>query len=124
MNLHGIVRAAIGTVNPHQPVILRRSAGYTTSPSGRQVPAYEAPVTVRGQVQSMTTKDLRQLEALNVQNSEVAIYLDGFLDGVVRMSQKGGDLIETQDGKVWLTTNVLEQWPDWVKVAVTLQNGS
>ena len=28
------------------------------------------------------------------------------------------------EGNTWLCVHVLEQWPDWCKIAITLQNGS
>lgn len=130
-NLHQIVRPLINVVNPDISLTIRHSIGYTTDDDGTQIPQYAAPVTVLGQVQSLTSRDLRQIDALNIQPSNLAIYFNGVVDGVVRVSQHGGDLIEFPDplpsnpelaGTVWLTTNVLEQWPTgWVKVSVTLQ---
>jgi len=134
LNLHQLVRGYINVVNPDIDAVLRKSAGYTIDDDGTQIPAYEAPVTVSAQVQSLTTRDLRQLEALNIQNAGIAVYFNGVIDGVLRVSQKGGDLVEFPAvlpdnpelaGTVWLTTNVLEQWPTgWCKVSLTLQNGS
>lgn len=123
MNLHGIVSSAIGTVNPQQQITLQVSAGYTTLPGGKRVPAYEEEVTLLAQVQDLSQKDLMQLEGLNIQGSQKVIYCNGAIQGVVRVSQRGGDLITTADGNVWLTTAVLESWPDWCKISVTLQNG-
>lgn len=124
MNLHSIVFPVISIVNPMQPATLTVSTGYGTNPDGSRVPSYAPPVTVQVQRQELTERDLQQLEALNVQRSMQIMYLNGVVNGVVRMSLKGGDLITTQDGTVWLTTQVLEQWPDWVKVSVTRQDGS
>lgn len=127
MNLHGIVSGAIGMINPLIPISVQISTGSTTAASGKRAPSYANPVTLQGQVQPLSSKDLRQLDALNIQGSERAIYVNGILNGVVRFNQKGGDLITIVGGVnagVWLVTTVLEQWPDWVKVAVTLQNGA
>lgn len=49
------------------------------------------------------------------------MYISGMLNGVQRLTQVGGDLITLVDGTLWLTTAVMEQWPDWVRVSVTLQ---
>lgn len=98
------------------------AGGYTTSPSGKRTPLQSAPYTASAQVQALTTKDLHQLEALNIGGSSRKIYLNGFVSATVRVSQKGGDLVALPDGTNYLTTAVLEQWPDWVCVAVTLQN--
>lgn len=126
MNLHAIVAPAIGVVNPHVAATVRRSAGYTTSADGEQVPTYtETAVLV--QVQALTYSDLQQLDSLNIQGVRRAVYLSGAVMGVVRVAQRGGDLMVfapgvLPEGNVWLAAHVLEQWPDWCKVAITLQN--
>lgn len=193
MNLHGIVQGAIGAVNPHVPVSVRVSTGYEVDEDQgfRQVPAYADAQVVQGQVQSLTYDDLRQIDSLNIQGTKRAIYLYGRIDGLVRVENKGGDLItvpgasfvgsisgttltvssvnsgrlslndvvsgsgvdeatrisalgtgigydgtytvdvsqtieseQMTSGAVWKVVQVLEQWPDWCKVAVTLQDGS
>jgi hypothetical protein len=121
MNLHAIVRGAISSVNPDIPVQVQISTGYTTTSAGKRVPSYAAPVTMTAQVQALTSTDLRKLDGLNIQGSMRTMYLSGSLNGVSRLNQKGGDLITLPDGTVNLTTMVLEQWPDWVKVACTQQ---
>lgn len=124
MNLHGIVRSAITTVNPDITVLVQVSDGYETLAGGRQEPAYQDAYAIPAQVQSLTFKDLAQLQGLNLNGTKRAIYLYGRFDGVVRSLMKGGDLITVTAGVnkgVWLVVQVLEQWPDWCKVAVTLQ---
>lgn len=122
MNLHAIVSGAVGAVNPQQMCILQTSAGYTTGPSGKRTPQYAPPAYPMAQVQSLSTGDIRQLDALNIQGSQRKIYLNGSVSAIVRVSKRGGDLVTTPDGSVWLTTAVLEQWPDWCCVSVTLQD--
>lgn len=127
MNLHGIVRAAVGTVNPTIWVSIQRSTGYTTSDDGTRVPSYAPPVDVRAQMQSLQYNDIAQLDGLNIQGQRRALYLDGNWEGIVRADGKGGDRVTLPDGSVWLVALVLENWADrdgWVKVAITLQNGS
>lgn len=124
MDLHGIVATAVGVVNPLQPLTIQVCTGYTNV-GGKRTPTYAAPaVGVLGQVQALTFSDLKQIEGLNLQGIKRAIYIEGRIDGLVRESGKGGDLVTTQDGNVWLVSLVLEYWPDWCKVAVTLQNGA
>ena len=123
MNLHAVVSGVISAVNPNQPATLAVSTGYSTSASGARTASFAAPVTVTAQVQELTQRDLRQLEGLNLQGAQRSVYLTGALSGTLRVTAQGGDLVTLQDGSVWLTTAVLEQWPDWVKVAVTLQDG-
>lgn len=127
MNLHGLVSGAIAAVNPFVPCTIQASTGYTTDAAGKRVPTYAAPFTIPGQVQALTFKDLTQLDGLNLNGTRRAIYFNGRVDAIVRVDNKGGDLITIADGVnagVWLVALVLEQWPDWVKVAVTLQDGS
>src|SRR5262249_52908497 len=125
MNLHGIAGPVIGAINPNFPVIFEGSAGFTKAPDYSQKPAFYAPVSILGQVQELTSKDLQHLENLNLQESAVAIYLYGVSNGVVRVSQIGGDRITVPQGPatgVYKVVKVIEQWPDWVKVAAVLQN--
>jgi hypothetical protein len=130
MNLHGIVSGIISAVNPMTPATLQISTGSTTNAGGVRTPTYGYPQQVSAQIQALTADDLRQLDGLNIQGTKRGIYLMGKLDGLVRVDGKGGDLITFPDGTVWpfgttwLTVQVLEQWPDWCKVAATLQNGS
>lgn len=129
MNLRAIANAATRRVNPNVPATLRRSTGYTTSESGRRTPSY-ANEAVEVQVQALTTSDLRLLDSLNIQGATRSVYMNGAAAPVVRDSQQGGDLFVFDAGvlgptaQTWLCTQVIEQWPDWCKVAITLQNGS
>lgn len=125
MNLHGVVSGAIGAVNPFITGTVQVSTGYTTSDDGSQVPTYDTFDDVQMQVQALTYRDLLQVEGLNLNGTRRAIYMNGRADGVVRSLMKGGDLITIADGAnagVWLVAYVLEQWADWTKIAVTLQN--
>lgn len=127
MNLHGIVRGVIPAVTPDISVVLSTSTGFTVDPNSyAQVPAYSS-AQVGAQVQPLTSKDLKQVDAIN-QNGEMrGIYLFGVSHGVVRSLEKGGDLLTWQDEdgvySEWLCVQVLEQWNvGWVKVAATRQN--
>lgn len=79
-----------------------------------------------GQVQPITWRDLQQLEGLNLQGTRAKIYVYGQVEGLVRVTNRGGDLITFPDGSVWLVAQVLEGWhtAGWCSVAATLQNGS
>lgn len=126
MNLHGIAAPVIGAVNPNYPVLFEASAGFIQASDFSQQPAYAPSVSVIAQVQELSTPDVQKLEALNLQRNGVAIYLYGIANGIVRVSNKGGDRITVPAGRstsgVYVVATVLEQWPDWVKVAATLQN--
>lgn len=125
MNLHAVVANVIGAVNPLQKIVIQKSNGSTVNSDGSRSPSYEPPVTTAGQVQELTTEDLRHLEALNIQGSTRKVYLNGVIHGIERAAGRGGDLITLQNGSVWLVTAVLERWDTgWCKAAITLQNGS
>lgn len=125
MNLRKLANAATRAINPNIPATIRHSAGSTTSRDGRRVPTYSDPVEMMAQVQALTTKDLMQLDGLNIQGSTHKIYLNDPINGVVRSTQKGGDTItlhsERHGEQTYLVTAVLEQWPSWTAAAVTLQ---
>jgi len=128
VNLHAIASGAVGVINPNLKVTLRLSTGYTVAADGTQVPNYAAPVTgVTAQIQAVSTADLQKAEGMNLGDITTAIYLFGRVNGVNRDELRGGDLIvypagtKFPFGTVWLVTAVLEQWPDWCKVAVTRQ---
>lgn len=129
MNLHAIVRGAISAINPDVMAMVRRSTGApTVLADGTQVPTYSDTV-VRMQVQALTYSDLQKLDALNIQGVRRAVYLNGAVMGVVRAAQRGGDMLifptgTLPEGDTWLCVQALEQWPDWCKIAITLQNGS
>ncbi len=125
MNLHGLAGPIIAAVNPSIEALFTGNPGWTIQEDGRRVPAYLDPVPVQAQVQALSWRDLQQTEGLNLQGTQVGVYLYGVASGAVRVNFRGGDLITIAAGPwagVYLTHVVLEQWPDWVKVACTLQN--
>ena len=129
MNLHGIVSGAIGVINPPTLCTLRTSTGNTTRPDGTRVPGYSDTPLVPVQVQSLTYTDLMKLGGLNIEGIRRAAYINGNPQGIDRQAIKGGDLITMGNlagfpgPTVWLVAQVLEHWPDWSALAITLQNG-
>lgn len=122
MNLHGIVAPYIGAINPFLPIVVRKSIGYATQSNGQRVPTYSEPNIVMGQIQPLAASDLLQIDSLNIQGIKRAVYINGSVDGIIRLDKKGGDLIMTVDERIWLVVHVLEYWPDWSKFVITLQN--
>lgn len=127
MNLAAIANGAITAINPNFPATLYSSTGNQVV-NFVQVPTYAA-FGIAAQVQPLTSGDLRQLDALNIQGASKAIYLNGAALGVIRVKQLGGDLIvfpagTLPEGDVWLVKASLEQWlgSTWAKVAVELQD--
>ena len=124
MNLHQIASGAIGAVNPFVPISIQVSTGSSINAAGQRTPTYAPAVVKPGQLQALTFRDITQMEGLNLQGTQKAVYINGHVAGLVRVLNKGGDLITFPDGSVWLVTLVLEHWPNWTKCAVTLQDGS
>jgi hypothetical protein len=127
MNLHGIVANQIGAVNPFILGTVRLSTGSTTAADKTRIPTYTDLPNVKMQVQSMSSRDLAQIEGLNLNGEKRKIYFYGEVDAIVRSANKGGDLVVIASGVnagTWLVAMSLEQFPDWCSVAVTLQNGS
>jgi hypothetical protein len=125
MNLRAIANGVTRAVNPNVAATLFISTGYTLV-NYVQVPTYDkAPV--QAQVQPITSGDIRQLDALNVQGAQKAIYLNGAALAISRIKKLGGDLVVFPDGTLpegntWLVLASVEQWADWCKVAVVLQD--
>lgn len=120
INWHGLASRAIGLVNPHKNGTVKVSQGYDTSDAGFRVPKYATYRNVPMQVQALSSSDLRHVENLNLQGIMRSVYLYGDVAGVVRSRKKGGDTLEF-DGRVWLVSSVVENWPGWCKVIVTEQ---
>lgn len=126
MNLHGIVSGNIGAVNPQLVAAVTISTGYATDGKGARVPTTQTFGSVPVQIQPLTYKDLELQDVLNLNGTRRSIYLYGAFNGVVRPQMKGGDKIVVggtgPNAGTWLVALVFEQWPDWCRVAATLQN--
>lgn len=130
MNLHGIVRGAINTVNPDILGIWRESTGSTTDAAGHQAPNYTDHAATLMQVQALSGRDLRHTDFLSMQGIKRAVYLFPTVQGVSVPQAKGGDLLQFPMAvgtpvRVWLVVVELEQWSPngtWCKVGVVLQD--
>lgn len=123
MNLHNIAAPAIGSVNPFVPAQISKSGGYTTTPDGSRVPAYAAPVTQRVQKQALSSKELEHMDGLNIQGVLCKAFVNGNWYGVNRVAGQGGDKFVI-GSDTWLVVEVLEVWPGWSSVALSLQESS
>ena len=94
MNLHGIVRTAINSVNADRPALLLKSIGATSNADFSQTPGYAPGVGVRVQIQPLGKDELRQIEKLNLQGTFRKIYMFGNTQQVVRVLAEGGDLLQ------------------------------
>jgi hypothetical protein len=119
MNLHGIAKGAVGAINPHVPVTIQHSTGVTVQPDGSTVPSYST-VNTTGQIQALTGGDVLHVNNLGLQKIVAKAYLDGDVEGLVRSTGQGGDLL-TIGASTYRVSAVLERWPDWCCVALTEQ---
>ncbi len=130
MNLSAIVSGVISAVNPPVMCQLQMSTGYNIAPDGTQTPNYATFAPVPVQIQSLGYTDLMKLGGLNIEGTRRKAYMNGNIEGADRSAIKGGDLLimpSTPDfpgPTTWLVAQVLEHWPGWTALAITLQNGS
>lgn len=126
IDVRGIANRSIQPVNPNIPAIYYRNSGYTTTPSGKQVPAFDPGQGVIIQLQALKGSDLKHVENLNLQNVYRNVRMWGYTQGVVRVDSRGGDVILFPESpgdvnQTWLVSAVLENWPTWSSVIVCLQ---
>lgn len=121
MNLHAIAAPIIAAVNPMTAVTMRRSTGYMINADGSRTPAY-TDTTLQAQIQALTYQDLQMIEGLQLNGERRSIYLYGNFGSMNRGAGTGGDLIIFPDATVWLIAFGFEVWPDWCRVAATLQD--
>lgn len=126
MNLHGLVRGAITSVNPDIPIVWKASTGNTVAVGGKQTPAYAAPATVQGQVQATPAEMLKKYNYLQGQGIYRTVYFYGQVQAINRVGAKGGDILQFPEvpagtTRSWLVVQVPEQWPDWCCVLCCLQ---
>lgn len=126
MNLRGIANGLTRSINPNVSANLLQSTGYATNADFSRTPLYTGQ-TVTVQPQALSYNDLMHIDGLNIQGVRRAVYANGFVAGIIRVKQKGGDVLAFPDGtlpegNIWLVVHVLEQWPDWAKFVITLQD--
>ena len=130
MNLHGIVRGAINSVNADRPALYLKSIGATVNADFTQSPSYAAGVPVRIQIQPLDNEGLRHVEKLNMTGVFRTVYMFGNTQGIVRVQAKGGDLLQFApfQGEAVQNWKVVE--PDgpwnvenggWTKIIIVLQ---
>lgn len=126
MNLHNLVASAVAQINPTLTATLKTSTGSTINADGSRSPTYSiSNVTV--QIQALTYQDLKQIDGLNIEGLRQSMYMNGDTSAIIRVNDKGGDVITLTTGEVWLVAQVLERWystAGWVKIVCTLQNGN
>lgn len=126
INVHVAANAAIQAVNSDGTYAFYASAGFTVGANGKQIPSYSGPTNVPMQIQATSASDLKKLADLNVEGVYRSVHMFGNTQGVVRVNQKGGDLLyfpEVPAGtlRIWKVVKVMETWSDWCRIIVCLQ---
>jgi len=126
INVHVAANNAVQVVNPDIVGTFYASTGNTPNASFKQVPGYAAGVNVPLQLQAISARDLKHLEGLNLQGVLRSVHMYGNTQGIVRVTQQGGDLLyfpEVPAGtpRVWKVVKVVETWADWCHLIVNLQ---
>ncbi len=117
INLHALVRPLIAAVNPDQPVIILRSAGFEVV-DFEQKPVWAPAVSVMAQPQPVPDKALQFLVQQRQNSLWHDFYLAGDWSGLRRATEQGGDLLYW-NGFEWQVDQVLEAWAPtvgWTKV--------
>ena len=128
LDLRSIANGAIQGVNPDLSITIKQPSGYTVDPDTLvQVPNW-VEQSALGNVQSMSSDDLTQVQALNIEGTMRAVYLRGNYNGIFRPGQQPNTVLRfttNESGTVatrdWNVFKVLEVWSTWCKVAVVLQ---
>ena len=125
MNLRGIANKYTQITNINVRINWIQSTGYTTNNAGKRVPT-TIILTVDAQIQALSANQLAHTDGLNISGVKRSVYMYGNVAGIVRADKLGGDILvfpEIPNGsnRNWLVTQVLETWPDWCHVLVTLQ---
>lgn len=118
MNLHGMVRGLVTTVNPHQTVILLASAGQARGEEYTPRALWTPAVSVPAQVQPVPDKALQWLLQTRQNSIWRDCYLYGPVEGLERATAQGGDMLYFE-GFEWQADQVLEAWnatAGWTKV--------
>lgn len=125
MNLDALVAPYTRTVNTPTIATLRVSTGATVNADYSRTPGFADFPGVTIDVQAASGADLKHMDALNIQGIPKVVYFVGLIEGLDRPAGKGGDLL-VFGGQTWLCTQISENWNEqgWVRVVVTLQNGS
>lgn len=131
MNLHGIVRGAINSVNPDRPALFLASTGNTVNADFTQTPSYAPGVAVRVQIQPLGKDELKHINALNLQGTFRTVYMFGNTQQIIRVTQQGGDLLQFapfqgQAVQNWKVVGPVEgpwnvEQGGWTKLIVCLQ---
>jgi len=124
IDVHALANRSASLVNPNASIAWVRSTGYITAADGSRAPVVTS-TTLVGQVQGLTSEDLRQTDGLNISGIKRSVILRGDVQALVRANGTGGDVLQFADAsgvvRDWLVVSVQETWPTWCRVIVVQQ---
>jgi hypothetical protein len=96
---------------------------------GTRVPLYTVTSGLQMQVQALSALELQHLDGLNIQDTVRSVHMNGQIQGLNRVTARGGDLLLSPTGlsgsdpDTWLVRQVLESYDNsgWSRLAVVLQ---
>lgn len=127
MNLHGMVRGVISSVNPDIIIQFKKSTGYTKSADFKQIPSYDTAIPVQAQIQALSKSDLKHLASLNITTVQHKVYMFGNQQMAVRADGTGGDILSfaspgSTTVRDWKIMTVFETWhTGWCAFGVAMQ---
>jgi hypothetical protein len=129
LNLHSVVRGAIGALHPEVAATLYRSTGRVTTGDGGVKSVYAPGICVNAQMQTESPTALAHADRVGMEEVSRKFYLfsDSGLEtrvaGVVRPLARGGDMLRLEDGTWWLANALIEDFTrsGWACVRATLQ---
>lgn len=119
----------VGTYTVSGPAQTVPSAAMSATGDGTRTPLYTVTADLSMQVQALSARELEHLDGLNIQDTVRSVHMNGQIQGVNRVTAKGGDLLliptglSGQSTDTWLVRQVLESYDNsgWSRLAVVLQ---
>lgn len=125
MNLRGIANASITRINPNIDAVLKVNQGFDVDEAGEQIASFfSEQITI--QTQSLSTNDIERLGLISQQGQFLYVYANGQLPVLRRAEGKGLERLMFKpygesEPVEWVIKQVVESYPNWVKVLVWRQ---
>lgn len=132
MNLHQIVRNAIGSINPETSITIKKFVSYEVNDTGIVTNSYSnydpdlgqtVSIKTKAQIQPVSGEKLEHLYNYNSSNTYVKMFVNGEEHGLSEALNTNGDIV-IFDNKVWKIVEVVGLWKNsgWNEVILCLQD--
>jgi len=122
INVRGIIRSGITSLNPDVEIVIVRQQGYTVNPDGSQSPTQLPPEKAVAQIQPIPSSQLTKSNNYNTSKVYSTVYLNGNYNSLKRGTEnEGGDLFyfDNYEWKVFMEPEkYLQGLFPWTKVEV------